>query len=128
MGIKSIAAAVAIAFAATVGAASAADQFATLDGIAAATMTAGEMAVVRGAGDHDLMVHLDLTLGGPADPDVMSDGGLSTSGITVVQASKSAGLFKAADPSDPFDGVANNRPGSGPQTTPLHWCVHPACN
>ncbi|MCH8921470.1 MAG: hypothetical protein IIA23_12325, partial [Chloroflexi bacterium] len=49
MHIKSIVAGAAIALAATVGTASAADQFATLDGMAAQPLTAEEMAGVVGA-------------------------------------------------------------------------------
>ena len=48
MHIKSILAVAAIAIAATVGSASAADQFTTLDGITAQAMTAQEMGVVEG--------------------------------------------------------------------------------
>ena len=48
MHIKSILSAAAIALAATIGSASAADQFSTLDGIAAQAMTPQEMGVVRG--------------------------------------------------------------------------------
>ena len=49
MRIKSIATAAAIALAATIGSASAADPFNSLDGIPVVTMSAGELAVVRGA-------------------------------------------------------------------------------
>ena len=50
MHIKSILSAAAIALAATIGSASAADQFSTLDGIAAQAMTPQEMGVVIGTG------------------------------------------------------------------------------
>ena len=49
MQIKSILAAAAIALAATVGSASAADQFATLDGISAKALSSAELAAVQGA-------------------------------------------------------------------------------
>ena len=49
MQIKSILAGAAIALAASVGSASAAEQFATLDGVSAAEMTPQEMGVVVGA-------------------------------------------------------------------------------
>ena len=49
MHIKSIVVGAAIALAATVGSASAADQFATLGGVTAEPMNAGEMAAVVGA-------------------------------------------------------------------------------
>ena len=48
MQIKSILSAAAIVMAATVGSASAAERFATLDGIAAAPMSAAELSFVRG--------------------------------------------------------------------------------
>lgn len=48
MRIKLVAAGAAIALAATIGTAYAAEQFTTLDGIPAATMSAGDMAAVRG--------------------------------------------------------------------------------
>ena len=51
MHIKSILTAAAIALAATVGSASAAEQFTTLDGIAVAAMNAMELDSVRGATD-----------------------------------------------------------------------------
>ncbi len=50
MQIKSIVAGAAIALAATVGSASAADQFATLDGVTAEPMNAGEMDRVTAGG------------------------------------------------------------------------------
>ena len=50
MHIKSIVAGAAIAMAATVGAASADDQFATLDGIAAQPLTAMQLDAVRAEG------------------------------------------------------------------------------
>ncbi len=49
MQFKSIVAGAAVALAATVGSASAADQFATLGGVTAEPMNAGEMAAVVGA-------------------------------------------------------------------------------
>ena len=57
MHIKSILAGVALALAATLGSASAADPFTTLDGIPAATMSAAEMAAVSGLALHDLHIH-----------------------------------------------------------------------
>ena len=48
MHIKSIVAGAAIAFAATIGSASAADQFATLDGITAQPLTAADMGSISG--------------------------------------------------------------------------------
>ena len=56
MQIKSILAAAAIALAVTVGSASAADQFTTLDGISAESLSSVEMAAVVGA-DIDLIVN-----------------------------------------------------------------------
>ena len=60
MHIKSIVAGAAIALAATVGSAYAADQFATLDGVSAESLSSAEMAAVAGA-----VVNLRVT---PPDP------------------------------------------------------------
>ncbi len=49
MHIKSIVAGAAIALAATVGSASAADEFSTLDGVTAEQLTPPELEIVRGA-------------------------------------------------------------------------------
>ena len=56
MHIKSILSAAAIALAATIGSASAADQFTTLDGITAQALTPQEMGVVIGADELTVMV------------------------------------------------------------------------
>ena len=64
MRIKLIAAGAAIALAATVGSASAADQFSTLEGIAAEAMTTQEMGVVIGTAVGDIT----LALPAGADP------------------------------------------------------------
>ena len=77
MRIKLIASAAAIALAATISSASAAEQFTTLDGVSAATMSAGEMAVVRGQAMHDLHVHRPAGAGGSPGAAVLSDNGLS---------------------------------------------------
>ncbi len=62
MHIKSIAAGAAIALAATVGSASAGDQFTTLGGVTAEPMNAGEMAAVTG--EHVII----NPIAGPVDP------------------------------------------------------------
>ena len=62
MHIKSILAAAAIALAATVGSASAADQFATLDGVTVQPMNAVELDQIRGNG---------ITLEIPTDLELM---------------------------------------------------------
>ena len=56
MNIKSILAGAAIALAASVGSASAADQFSTLDGVPAASMSARDMAAVRGTATPDAVL------------------------------------------------------------------------
>ena len=56
MRIKLFVSAAAIALAATIGSASAADQFSTLDGVPAASMSAGEMAAVRGTATPDAVL------------------------------------------------------------------------
>ena len=56
MRIKTLASAAAIALAATVGSASAAERFTTLEGIAADALTPQEMGVVIGAAEGDLTV------------------------------------------------------------------------
>lgn len=72
MRIKSLVSVIAIAsasvLAAGVGSASAAEQFTTLEGIPAAAMSAGEMAVVRGSGAHSLHIHAPGILGGAGAP------------------------------------------------------------
>ena len=66
MQIKSILAAAAIALAASVGSAFAADQFATLDGIAADALTPQEMGVVTGAAAGDLTLAVPGAVAGAA--------------------------------------------------------------
>ena len=61
MHIKSIVAGAAIALASTVGSASAADQFSTLEGVTADAMTPQEMGVVTGAA----AARLDIATPGP---------------------------------------------------------------
>ena len=56
MRIKLFVSAAGIALAATIGSASAADQFSTLDGVPAASMSAGEMAAVRGTATPDAVL------------------------------------------------------------------------
>ena len=60
MLIKSIVPAIAIALAATIGSASAADQFATLEGVAVMPMTAHEMALVQGQSDQPRFINVPL--------------------------------------------------------------------
>ena len=84
MHIKSILAGATIALAATIGSASAADQFATLGGIPAASMSAGEMAVVRGEGAHSLFIHMTLPAGAMGTPPVLHGAGVSTDGINMM--------------------------------------------
>ena len=66
MQFKSILAAAGIAVAATVGLATAADRFATLDGIAAGPMTAEELSKVRGA--------MIISVSGLPTPVLITDG------------------------------------------------------
>ncbi len=65
MRIKLFAAGAAIALAATIGSASAADQFSTLEGIAVDALTPQEMRAVAGA--DDLTVRLPFSVGGAPD-------------------------------------------------------------
>ena len=65
MRIKTLVSAIAIALAASVGAASAADQFATLEGIAADALTPQEMGVVFRAAAVKLNVNLPGSAVGP---------------------------------------------------------------
>ena len=90
MHIKSILAVAAIALAAAVGSASAADQFTTLDGIAADVMTPREMGVVIGAAT--IEVDITAVFGGPAVA-----GGLATApgALTLIGVKTLGGL---ADP------------------------------
>ena len=84
MRIKSIIPAVALALAATMGSASAAEQFTTLDGVPAATMSAGEMAAVQGQGAHSLFIHMTLPAGAMGTPPVLHGAGVSTDGINMM--------------------------------------------
>ena len=70
MRIKSMLSVIAIASASALaaGTAAAAEQFTTLEGIPAAAMSAGEMAVVRGSGAHSLHIHAPGILGGAGSP------------------------------------------------------------
>ena len=91
MRIKFFAAGAAIVLAATMGSAYAAEQFATLEGVSAAEMSAGEMAVVRGEGAHDLHVH--VALGGTASPGAaVLATGLVRAGVFTVMTGKGIGL------------------------------------
>ncbi len=62
MHIKLLVSAIAIALVATVGSASAAERFATLDGIAAESMSAAELSSVAGAGIIVQEIPTDLTI------------------------------------------------------------------
>ena len=79
MRITTLLSAAAIALAATIGSVSAADQFATLDGVSAASMSSGELAAVKGQHVHFLLsprgtdssVH---AVGNPADTPAAGNG------------------------------------------------------
>ena len=60
MHIKSIVPAIAIALAATISSASAAEPFATLEGVAVMPMTAHEMALVQGQSDQPSFINVPL--------------------------------------------------------------------
>ncbi len=72
MQIKSILAAAAIAIAASVGSAYAADQFTTLEGVQAQPMIAAAMEVVRGAAGVDL-TSVGITTGGVVSSGFITD-------------------------------------------------------
>ena len=85
------------------GPASAAEQFTTLSGISAASMSAGDMADVRGANRHDLHVHVMSS--GVAD--VISNDGLAVPFLDRLV----PGLVKITQ--GPINGVIQYCPPSG---------------
>ena len=90
MQIKSIVAGAAIALVAAVGSASAADLFATLDGVSAESLSSVEMAAVVGT-DISLIVNSGVVVGHPPQPVVILDTDVTTFGwFTAQQASGGA--------------------------------------
>ena len=103
MRIKLFAAGAAIALAATIGSASAADQFSTLEGIAADALTPQEMGVVAGAALGDLRVLLP----GTADPTPgMGPDGDGGVGAPFTGGGPESGLVPTGNPIEGTRGVA----------------------
>ncbi len=98
MQIKSTVAAAAIALAATIGSASAADQFSTITGVEAQAMTNQEMAVVRGSEFVLLTITITpspLITGKPVVS--MAIGDASVDGIAVAGGAVAGGVDQSAE-------------------------------
>ncbi len=101
MYIKSILAAAAIALIATIGSASAADEFMTLDGVAADVMSATELSATVGAGIV-IVVDLDGEVSGLGTNDII--GANVVRGVPPAQVGDQIAIL--LDISDPFVFVA----------------------
>ena len=101
MQIKSILAGTALALAATIGSASAADEFMTLDGVTADMMTASELSATAGAGIV-IVVDLDGNVSGLGTNDIIGANVLR--GVPPAQVGDQIAIL--LDISDPFVFVA----------------------
>ncbi len=101
MHIKSILAGTALALAATIGSASAADEFMTLDGVAAYVMSATELSATVGAGIV-IVVDLDGDVSGLGTNDIIGDNVVR--GVPRAQVGDQIAIL--LDISDPFVFVA----------------------